>query len=241
MPYKPLSLPSGLDRSLEDLIRERVDPFLHDVRNMYLLPFGPDRNAEGGCNFPIANTLVGVLAGLSTVLTPNTRGKSTSPFMELIKDHYPDEPGFPGPLTKDNLADALWHLYRCPLEHALGKFDLYTQRKIKQIFGYREITRVRVDKGRITAQEIREVEDAADRGVRMPNWTVPTLRVAGTELRLTAKIFYWGVRQTVIKWAAAHNSRCIRSPAPPYILVAESVVSGATGPMPTKVDSGDTG
>ncbi len=238
MPYKPLPLPSGLDASMVALIREGVDPFLHDARNMFLLPFGPNRNAEGGCNFPIANTLVGVLAGISTVLTPNMRDNRTALFVQLIEGHYPDERGVPGALAKNKLAEALWRLYRCPLEHALGRFDRDTLNKVERIFGVGKVRSVSVDKGRITAAEIDETEDAADKGVPMPEWVVPALRVDGTQLRLTAKVFYWGVRRTVIEWVAAYKLSSVPSPAATHIYVPASVLSGATGPMPTKVDSG---
>ncbi len=90
-----------------------------------------------------------------------------------------------------------------------------------------------VDKGRIKAKEIDDVGDAAE-----PGWTVPTLRLDGTELRLTAKIFYWGVRRTVINVVAARRSAKIPVHPTSIILSPTAVRYGATGP--TKVDSGST-
>ena len=242
MPYKPISLPYGLSTPTETLIREQVDPLLHDVRDMFLLPFGHDPNGEGGCNFPIATTLVGVLAGLTSV-SASTRGNSRKLFIRLIERHYPDEQNLKdhGALDRRKLAESLWNIYRCPLEHALGRIDGITRTNLDQLFGRGMITDVRVDKGRLSARDIGNVERAAEKGARLSTWTKPTLWVDGTELRLTAIILYWGVRCTVVDWAMEELKAQVPALPTSKILVPASLVPGVTEPAPTKVDSGSTG
>ena len=251
MPYKPLSLPRGLNRELESIVRERVDPFLSDVHNMFRLPYEEDPNGEGGCNFPIATTLVGVLAGVTSVPNIDTRGRSGSLFKTLVNDHYPADPSGAGAIDKNKLADALWDLYRCPLEHSLGSFDDDTRKNVEKIFGVGTITDLSVDKGRLTEDVIRGIEEKADKtvgmNVPMPLEFGPTLRIEGTHLRLTARVFYWGVRQAVIKWAEAQIQQTSTSQQINLALGPTEVSSGSTSNIATPnaprswVERGSTG
>ncbi len=72
----------------------------------------------------------------------------------------------------------------------------------------------------------------------MAGWKAPTLYPDGTELRLTAIIFYWGVRRTVINVVAARSPAKITAPSTSSVIIPPAVASGPTGP--TKVGSGST-
>ncbi|MCH8113377.1 MAG: hypothetical protein IH905_15720 [Proteobacteria bacterium] len=240
MTYKFITFPPGVDVSAKKLVREFVDPVLHDVRNMFLTPFGPDRNGPGGCNFPIAATLAGVLDGLNDLFPPaSLKGRAGDDFKDLVEHYYPTEVGIPRALSRSDFASALWTIYRCPLAHALGRFDKRARDELDGIFGSGKVTDVRVDKGRLKAKAIEEVGDAADQGKRMAGWKAPTLYPDGTELRLTAIIFYWGVRRTVINVVAARSPAKITAPSTSSVIIPPAVASGPTGP--TKVGSGSTG
>jgi len=91
MTYKPIALPKNVSASAVKSIRESVDPILHDVRNMFLTPFGSDRNGQRGCNFPIATTLAGVLDALNDLFPPASSTGIGSDFKDLVEHHYPTE------------------------------------------------------------------------------------------------------------------------------------------------------
>ena len=63
----------------------------------------------------------------------------------------------------------------------------------------------------------------------MAGWKAPTLYLDGTELRLTAIIFYWGVRRTVINVVAARSSAKITAPSTSSVIIPPAVASGADG------------
>lgn len=240
MTYKPITFPPGVSASAEKLVRESVDPILHDVRNMFLTPFGSDRNGRGGCNLPIATTLAGVLDALNDLFPPTPPTHNGKDFKDLVEHHYPIEVGVPGVLSGRDFASALWTIYRCPLAHSLGRLDVDVLKRahneLDSIFGAGIVTNVRVDKGRLKAWEIEEIGYAADQGKRIAGWENPTMFLNGTELKLTAIIFYWGVRRTVINVAIARSPANSASASTHSIIIPTAVATG-----PTKVGSGSTG
>jgi hypothetical protein len=93
--YAPLPLPPHAnDPELARVVRNALDPRLHDVHTMLRLPLKAE-GLEAGCNFSIADTLFGVIEGVSAVLWPRHSAPSV-------------------------LGGILYERFRSPMQHALG-------------------------------------------------------------------------------------------------------------------------
>ena len=118
--YTRLSLPPHVvDPELIRVVRDALDPRLHDVHAMLRLPLN-EEGLDAGCNFTIADALFGVIEGVSAELWPRY-GEPYAAFDECVTAHYrsADEIG-PHQFTDNQVAGILYGRFRSPMQHALG-------------------------------------------------------------------------------------------------------------------------
>lgn len=115
MGYTPIPLDATVPSEIQQFVRERVEPYLRDVRLM--LEF-PKLQHQPGFNLTAAGALCGVMGGVSRIFSSKTRGDGAS-FREMAKRYAAIDVASAVPDAK-TFADQLYEVYRCTLVHALG-------------------------------------------------------------------------------------------------------------------------
>jgi hypothetical protein len=188
--YRPIDLDlQKVPRSIEALVRERIEPNLKDVRKMLESPGGE----EPAFNFSIAAVLCSIIGGLSRVFYRAIVWDRDA--FPAAASHYPlqDEPAEAIRDPKQFGRD-LYHVYRCNLVHSLGlAVDKSHDKKRWQVISLPAVTKVtRHQPLPLTNQQLSELE-TLDR----PKWVEPTLSHIDGVVRLNADALYWGVRGLV--------------------------------------------
>jgi hypothetical protein len=148
---------------------------------------------EAGCNFTIADSLFGVIEGVSAVLWPRDSDPAKG-FVRCVRKYYPKE--IEGSAaTLDEYAGEMYEKFRSPMQHCLG---LALGRPHKQE------NRPRVDWGRRlevsrerrswSEEELRAIETAESWPAGLAR---PTLQDDGTSYTLWVEAFYVGTRRLI--------------------------------------------
>lgn len=191
MAYQALSLPPGIPKDVESIIRNQLEPQLIDAHAMLRLPIREDPGLQGGCNFAATQVLLSLVSGVSvTLYDPNAlsrRGDRGKLFKDVLVNHYPwdQERNIAGAQLGANAAEQLYGLFRNPLAHTLGVIDPQDNPSGRRVI---------VEKGSIPENDIELTEKAV---TRPSDWRNPTLREEGKNLILWVRSLYWGVRKMI--------------------------------------------
>jgi hypothetical protein len=210
--YTPLPLPPHVtDAELIRVVRNGLDPRLHDVHTMLRLPLNKE-GLDAGCNFTIADALFGVIEGVSAVLWPR-HGKSHAAFEKCVTSHYhsADEPG-PHQFTDVQIARTLYGRFRSPMQHALGLALKPPDRQgIREPDSTADPMVVFRDKESLDERQIEQMEQGSWPGFLHRR----TLERCNGVLHLTVESFYVGTRRLIasvlaekgqMEYAARHLS-----------------------------------
>lgn len=183
---------------LKQLLTHQIDMQFVDLRCLMELP---RVEGESGCNFAAATMLFNIIAGSSVcfydaqprgLTNRSDRGRR---FVGILNDFYPwiDET-----IAKDNAVSILYQSARNPLAHSLGIDTPVANIKAKQVF---------LKKWRLTADQIKELEDSNNR----PLWAERTivdikrLQSGGEEVTISIPALYWGVHRMLHNLFADQN------------------------------------
>jgi hypothetical protein len=164
---------------------------LADVYSMFYLPF-KGRRIGGGCNFPIALTLLCVVDGLSKFVYPTekTQPDQEKRFRTLIKDQLHWGPADKGWTNKAEAAGLLYLEFRNPLVHELAQDKVSRTRRA----GFGEPV---VGKFGAVPSTFHSI-DKIDRLRAWPeDWPTMTERKEGGNraMKLSAAGLYWSVKK----------------------------------------------
>lgn len=191
MSYKLLALDQNTPQIVEQFIRNSVDMLFHDVHCMLRLPIR-EVDLEAGCNFSVANALLDLISGFSSLLTPNfdTTRDSGNQFKEILRNYYPWDLQPPVGNTQERAIDDIYKYFRNPLTHSLG---------LKTEGNYL----VMIDKNSISETNIEQLEQSASSPGPAITYLPITLKNEEIEqITLNAPNFYWGVRRTLTNLSA---------------------------------------
>jgi hypothetical protein len=188
----PLKLNPATPRRFRDLAEGVIQVHLDDVNSMLRIPaLGP-----GGCAYPITQTLLAVVGGLSTVVYASTRRNSGERFTRLLEEHYPWSAEPEESVPKGVGPSTLYEWFRNPEEHALSLETYETDGGL-----------LRMSKGSSRMGLRRQlpggVEDWSDdtlselEGDERPTSLSATLSEHDQRVWLTVEALYWGVRRLV--------------------------------------------
>ena len=160
-------------------VRDHLSMQFGDVRAMLRLPLRKS-GIEYGCNFAVTATLCNLVSGISvTMFKPSNftrmdKGKkkwiySGAAFKQLLKNHYPWEPGE----NPTDGAKALYDLFRNPLSHALGVHS-------------KSSYQIHIKKNPLQNRQIEQIEKSPVR----PHWLSPGISGSGTKWEVVAEGFY---------------------------------------------------
>jgi hypothetical protein len=194
--YKHLDIPSGTHPLVSQIVRETIDPRLSDVHAMLRLPL-PEDGLRAACNFAIADSLFGVLEGVSAVLFPRW-GAAVATFLDCVRHHYQPEierPKVQYPaVSAVDLPVLLSARYRNPMQHALGlalrapdsQGGRWPDRHGDTLFVFRD--KEGLSEAQVESMEREQWPSFLDR---------PTLGRESGQLILSVEAFYVGTRRVV--------------------------------------------
>jgi hypothetical protein len=199
MPAVPLKLHPKTPANFRDLVDEIQRAQLSEVHVMLLLGSHALRTHGTDCPFSIAQTLLSLVRGLSTVTYRKTEGNLQQSFRAILNDHYPwgSEPA--GAIAAGPAINALYSLYRNPLSHVVTIEPTEKAGELRGALRRQTIgVRRQQSPGAVdwTEEALVEVEKASTR----PSVLRPTI---AQEARwrnlvwLTVEGFYWGMRRLI--------------------------------------------
>lgn len=184
MSYQQLTLDTKTPAVVEHFVRQHLDMQFHDIHCMLRLPL-PEIGLNAGCNFAIANSLLALISGISSLLTDNfdTSGQSGDLFKKILLDYYPWDLQPPEKSTKERSVDHLYDYFRNPLAHSLGI-------KTKGNF------LVVIAKNGLSETEIERLEQSQSSPGPAIVYTPITVKNEQIEqITLNVANLYWGVRE----------------------------------------------
>jgi hypothetical protein len=193
--FKPLNLDVACPVRFQEFVSRKLERhFLAPVHEMFRYPLKP-KKAETLFEFTIANNLLTVVSGLSTLCYKQTSklGDNRDRFKSTIVDHYPwaEEPSLQ--FTHDQWASEVYRTYRNSMAHALG-----VEKKGDRM----EFLRIRIrSSDRIRGHSEKKLE-AIELSASRPAWSA-TLRKDSSRTILHLEGFYWGVRKLIESLSAS--------------------------------------
>lgn len=200
MAYFPLKLDPSTPAAVEVFVRKAIEAlYLSDVHGMLRLPL-PHERIEAGQNFAATQVLMGVIAGVSTILFQN-KGESGDLFKGLVEEFFPwdEEP------TKDRSKKAsaaiVYDVFRNPLTHSAGLM-MNWQNNTRFLVQKQYVVKLKrlLANGKISGHSedwLERFESSASRPSMGPTLTVqPHKRV------LLVEGLYWGTRRMIEKLSA---------------------------------------
>jgi hypothetical protein len=190
MSYASIPLSAAVSEGVRNLISDRVEPILRDVKKMLESTQSLD---DPGFNLTAVPALCAVVGGLSRVFYRTIRTDSEA--FPKAASRYPlsDEP-LDGIRDPERFASELYKAYRCSLVHSLGLNVKWSDKdnrwEILELSGQRKVTRAAIPLSE--AQSI-ALDDLTSR----PAWLPATLSDQDAVMRLNADALYWGVRRLV--------------------------------------------
>jgi hypothetical protein len=186
MPYLPVPRPNGLPPHVASAVDRLERHYLEEVHVMLRLPI-PTYRLSSTCTFSCAQSLLGLIGGISTMLYAHRDGSPGKDFKDLLIDFYPwDREPSPG-VTPLEGAKIIYDVFRNPLTHNLGAHvrRKATTPKVKVKRGGRG----GISKGGLTERMIERLEREPRPGVSAAVTVRP-----GDATVLFVEPLYWGVR-----------------------------------------------
>ena len=185
--FQPLKLDVSCPLTFSDFVSKKLEKhFLAPVHEMFRYPL-LNRSRETHFEFTIANNLLAVISGLSTLCykPKKIRGDTGDRFRKTLIDHYPWQEEPTGGLPQHEWALELYKTYRNSLAHALG-----IERKGALI----KFLRIRAKRGdKFRGHSERKLK-AIETSVARPGWS-PTLQKDSLRTVLHLEGLYWGTRR----------------------------------------------
>jgi len=170
-------------------MRKSVDPFLADVHALLRLPLRKP-NIPSGCNFTVAHTLLGVVAGVSIAFYKSGL-KDGEAFTGLLCEFYPWD--LEGAADAAERSKVLWRTFRNPFAHSLGMpFEGRQGNRELRPRGFQ----LKIGRGRPSMKERDLV--AFERSVERP-MLKPTVVIEPHKRVLWVEALYWGTRKMVYR------------------------------------------
>ncbi len=210
MAYVPLLLPAPVS-AFQSEVTDLIDPLFSDIHTMLRLPIAEDDGLSAGCNLTCALSLLSIIAGISSKMMhsglPASRSRKVGArFFECVERYFPwdMEPQNPvdglRAVSGREAAKALYDAYRNPLAHALGRQEANNLGTIK------------VAKAPLTEAQIEEIERSTTRPKYPPTLGADDVNApVRTKTVLYVPVFYWGVRQTVIRALQARPTNVVHA------------------------------
>ncbi len=199
MPAVPLKLSSKTPANFRDLIDEIQKAQLSEVHVMILLGSHALRMHGTACPFAIAQILLSLVRGLSTVTYRKTEGNLQQSFRAILNQHYPWAAEPAGAIAAAPAINALYSLYRNPLSHVVTIAPTEDAAELRGALRRQTIgVRRQQAPGAVdwTEEALVELEKASTR----PSVLRPTLAQEARWrdlLWLSVEGFYWGMRRLI--------------------------------------------
>jgi hypothetical protein len=193
MAYTRIRLPFVIGPITRDVVQTAIDPRLHDVHAMLRLPIKA-LDIEAGCNFTIADSLFGIVEGVSAVLWPRI-GQSKECFVTCVSKYYPSHTEPSGGLPLRQYAAEMHDAFRNPMQHCLG-LALGKPGKDKDRPRVEWERRLQVSREResLSEPELEEIETAELWPTTLAS---PTFYDDGANYVLSVESFYAGTRRLI--------------------------------------------
>jgi hypothetical protein len=199
MPAVPLKLSPKTPANFRDLIDEIQRAQLSEVHVMLLLGSHALRTHGTACPLAIAQILLSLVRGLSTVTYRKTEGNLQQTFRAILNEHYPWGAEPAGAIAPGPAIHALYSLYRNPLSHVVTIAPTETAGELRGALRRQTIgVRRQQAAGAVdwTEEALVDLEKSSSR----PSVLRPTM---AQEARwkylvwLTVEGFYWGMRRLI--------------------------------------------
>lgn len=199
MPAVPLKLSPKTPPNFRDLIEEIQRAQLSEVHVMLLLGSHALRTHGTACPFAIAQTLLSLVRGLSTLTYRKAEGNLQQSFRAILRDHYPWAAEPEGAVPAARAIDALYSLYRNPLSHVVTMAPTDPAGELRGALK-RETIGVRRQQAPGATDWTEEALIELEKSSIRPSVLRPTLAQEARWkylLWLTVEGFYWGMRRLI--------------------------------------------
>jgi len=199
MPAVPVKLSPKTPANFRDLIDEIQRAQLSEVHVMLLLGSHTLRTHGTACPFAIAQTLLSLVRGLSTVTYRKTEGNLQQSFRAILNDHYPWGAEPAGAIAPGPAINALYSLYRNPLSHVVTIAPIEDAGELRGALR-RQTIGVRRQQAHGAVDWTEEALVDLEKALTRPSVLRPTM---AQEARwrnlvwLTVEGFYWGMRRLI--------------------------------------------
>ena len=192
--FKPLSLDVTCPARFQEFASSKLERHFLAPVHLFRHPLKP-KKSETLFEFTIANNLLTVISGLSTLCCKQTNrlGDNRDRFKSIIVDHYPwaDKPNMQ--FTHDQWAEEIYRTYRNSMAHALG-----IEGKGNRV----KLFRIRVKSGNGASGHNEKKLEAIELSASRPAWSA-TLRKDSSRTILHLEGFYWGIRKLIESLSAS--------------------------------------